>query len=1310
MAWRITCDTGGTFTDLVVADENGFRTLAKASTTPEHMAAGIETALERAADQLDLELAELLGNAERFVLATTKATNAILEGTTAKTAFVTTRGCRDLLLFKEGGRADPFDYTEPTPRPYVPRYLTFEVTERVASDGEVLIPLVESEVVEIAKRMKELEVEAIAVCFLWSIAHPEHEQRVVAILEEHCPDCAISASNVVNPIIREYRRASGTAMDASLKPLLQSHLQELDERLNELGLGCPAQMATSSGGVLPLSAVIEAPLLALDCGPAMAPLAAQAWAGADAAAAGDDLIVIDTGGTSFDVSLVRDGEIALTNERWTGPELTGHITGLAGVDVHSIGAGGGSIAWVDAGGLMRVGPRSAGADPGPACYGRGGTEPTVTDAALVLGYLDPDYFLGGAMKLEPERAEAALDELAASLEMDRREAAAGVLTIASENMVTAISETTIAQGIDPREATLVAGGGASGLFAVPVARELGVRGIIAPPMAAGFSACGAQLADVVLERALTHMTSDADFDYEGVAAAIEKVRAEVHEGLRAVDETGTTQATDHVIANVRYPLQAWELRTLLPSGAVSGEKELKQLTADFHDFHRRMFTVANEDETVELVSWLVRRVLSQQKPEMAYLPSSGVDEGRMERREVFFRDLGPVECDVLVLGAGRTVARELEGPAVIENPTTTLVLHPGSTASINEDGLIRVELEGVDQVAAFAPKTASERQSHERAQLKDPIKTAVMANRLDAIGVEMNNTLLRAARTSVINQAKDVSCAVITADNRLITAADGLPVFLVGTEDLTRSMTDLIPDIAEGDAFLHNDPYLGNTHHADFNVIVPVFWKGEHVLTVNAKAHMADCGNSKPTTYMAEAKDIFEEGAINLPCVRIERDYQELDDIIRMCTSRVRTPDAWYGDYLAMLGAARIGEKRLIEFLDKYGRDGLEEFIDEWFRYSKFMMIELIGRFNTGEYRVECAHDEIPGIFGEIPVGVTVRVDAENGHMEFDLTDNIDCIPAGLNVSETTAQTSPVVALLNSLPEKVPINRGSLSCLTLKLRRNCVAGIPEWPACCSVSTNHVSERIIGATQRALAQAGDDLGLAEGGIGMGPGVGVISGFDEVRGLHYQTQIILGVGGGPASAWVDGWEANWLNAPCGGYVQKDSIEMDEQMYPFVAWEQQLRTDGEGAGKHRGSPGTRARFSPRHREMIVHYIIDGHDNPPVGVKGGGIAARSEAFKIESDGSHTELPLIDGTSIMPDEEMLSLGSGGGGYGLAHERAPAAVLIDVRDELVSRERAEEVYGVVVDTTDSNPEKWFVDDEATEARRAVLRDTAAAPV
>ena len=246
----------------------------------------------------------------------------------------------------------------------MPRYLTFEVTERVASDGEVLIPLVESEVVEIAKRMKELEVEAIAVCFLWSIAHPEHEQRVVAILEEHCPDCAISASNVVNPIIREYRRASGTAMDASLKPLLQSHLQELDERLNELGLGCPAQMATSSGGVLPLSAVIEAPLLALDCGPAMAPLAAQAWAGADAAAAGDDLIVIDTGGTSFDVSLVRDGEIALTNERWIGPELTGHITGLAGVDVHSIGAGGGSIAWVDAGGLMRVGPRSAGADPG----------------------------------------------------------------------------------------------------------------------------------------------------------------------------------------------------------------------------------------------------------------------------------------------------------------------------------------------------------------------------------------------------------------------------------------------------------------------------------------------------------------------------------------------------------------------------------------------------------------------------------------------------------------------------------------------------------------------------------------------------------------------------------------------------------------------------------------------------------------------------------------------------------------------------------------------------------------------------------
>ena len=882
------------------------------------------------------------------------------------------------------------------------------------------------------------------------------------------------------------------------------------------------------------------------------------------------------------------------------------------------------------------------------------------------------------------------------------------MTIASENMVTAISEITIAQGIDPREATLVAGGGASGLFAVPVARELGVRGIIAPPMAAGFSACGAQLADVVLERASTLMTGGDDFAYEAVAAEIDKVRAEVHEGLRAVDETGTAEAADHVIANIRYPMQAWELRTPIPSGGVSDEAELAQLTADFHDFHRRMFTVANEDEPVEFVSWRVRRVLSQQKPEMAYLPPTDDDEGRQERREVFFRDLGPVECDVLVLGVGRTVARELAGPAVVENPTTTLVIHPGSTAYVNEDGLIRVELDSADDVAAFAPKTAHERDSQERAQLKDPILTAVMANRLDAIGDEMNNTLLRAARTSVINQAKDVSCAVVTADNRLITAADGLPVFLVGTEDLTRSMTDLIPDIAQGDAFLHNDPYLGNTHHADFNVIVPVFWKDEHVLTVNAKAHMADCGNSKPTTYMAEAKDIFEEGSINLPCVRIERDYQELRDIVRMVQSRVRVPDTWYGDYLAMLGAARIGEKRLIEFLDKYGRDGLEEFIDEWFRYSKFRMIELIRRFKTGEYQVECAHDEIPGIFGEIPVRVTVRVDAENGHIEFDLTDNIDCIPAGLNVSETTAQTSPVVALLNSLPEKVPINRGSLSCLAIKLRRNCVAGIPEPPACCSVSTNHVSERIIGATQRALAEAGEGLGLAEGGIGMGPGVGVISGFDEIRGLPYQTQIILGVGGGPASAWVDGWEANWLNAPCGGYVQKDSIEMDEQMYPFVVWEQQLRQDGEGAGKHRGSPGTRARFSPRHREMIVHYIIDGHDNPPVGVRGGGTAARSEAFKIESDGSRTELPLVDGTSIVPDEEMLSLGSGGGGYGLAHERDPAAVLRDVRDELISRERAEEVYGVVVDTTGTNPERWFADEEATEVRREVLRDAAAA--
>ncbi|MEL0145273.1 MAG: hydantoinase/oxoprolinase family protein, partial [Alphaproteobacteria bacterium] len=390
---RFACDTGGTFTDLIVEDDDGSLTMYKASTTPSDPVKGVLDALTLAAEDRGLALADLLAQGDMLIHGTTHAINAIITGNTARTAFLTTAGHPDILMLREGGRIEPFNFTAPYPDPYVPRALTFEVPERINSAGNVYTPLDEGAVVEIIARLAETEVEAVAVCFLWSIYNPAHELRVGELLEEHLPGVPFSLSHQLNPALREYRRASATVIDASLKPLMGRYLGGLTERLDAAGFAGRTLVLTSQGGMLDAHDLAQKPIHAINSGPSMAPIAGRNYAALDSGSA--NVIIADTGGTTYDVSLVRDGRIPLTKETWIGQPFRGHMTGFPSIDIKSVGAGGGSIAWVDAGGLLHVGPRSAGAVPGPVCYGAGGTEPTVTDACVTLGYLDPNYFLGG---------------------------------------------------------------------------------------------------------------------------------------------------------------------------------------------------------------------------------------------------------------------------------------------------------------------------------------------------------------------------------------------------------------------------------------------------------------------------------------------------------------------------------------------------------------------------------------------------------------------------------------------------------------------------------------------------------------------------------------------------------------------------------------------------------------------------------------------------------------------------------------------------------------------------------------------------
>jgi N-methylhydantoinase A len=693
MAYRISVDTGGTFTDVVVAAPSGELRIGKALTSVERAFAGIREGLEQIAEELDTTVAELLAAAEVFTYGTTRATNAIVEGKTARTAFFTTEGFPDVLLLREGGKPDPFRQL-PYPPPYVPRHRTFELRERVDSEGDVYVPLDEESVLAAIDGARAAGCEAIAVCLLWSIVNPAHELRVGELIEERLPEAAYTLSHLLNPIVREYRRASATAIDASLKPIMQAYLSDMEHDLRAAGFRGHLFISTSFGGAWRPSEVVERPIYSVGSGPSMAPVAALTYGRAELGEEDGEqgLIVCDTGGTTFDVGLVSGGEITFTPETWLGGRWIGHITGIRSVDVKSIGAGGGSIVWIDPGGLVRVGPQSAGASPGPACYGLGGTQPTVTDAAVVLGYIDPDYFLGGRLRLDVEAARTAVgDGLAAPLGMTGEEAAHAALVIATENIVGAIKEITIVQGIDPREVSIVAGGGASGLNVIPIARELGCTRVLVPSTAGALSACGAMYSDVISEFSVSHYAETRRLDLEAVNGVLAQAEARADAFLAGLDDVGPVLTRKDFVVDARYRSQVWELDVALPADRLRGEDDVRALEDAFHVAHERVFRVHEPGQYLECLVWKVRATAVLEKPSLHTRAPAEAAEAAAVSAPAYFRGLGFVDVsrhDGASLPAGTVVT----SPAIIREPTTTVVVHPGSSVTVTPLGNYLVSL------------------------------------------------------------------------------------------------------------------------------------------------------------------------------------------------------------------------------------------------------------------------------------------------------------------------------------------------------------------------------------------------------------------------------------------------------------------------------------------------------------------------------------------------------------------------------------------------------------------------------------------
>ena len=639
-------DVGGTFTDAVLLTGDRLVT-GKAPTTPTDQSDGVLDAVEQALSAAGAEASEV----ERFVHGMTVGTNALLEGRVARTALLATEGFTDLEELGRQARPELYRLCAGHPPPIVPAELRLAVPERSGPDG-VLRPLDERQLETVVSSLSE--VEAVAVCLLWGFRHPGHERRVAEVVAEARPGLHVSTSHETAGVFREYERCATTIVDAALSPLLRGYLERLAERAAEAGLPEPEVMLSSGGTANAATAARHGSWTVLS-GPAGGAVGAARVAGADA-------VGLDMGGTSCDVSVVLGGAAAVGHGRTVG----GRALALPMVDVHTVGAGGGSIAWRDAGGALRVGPRSAGADPGPACYGRGGEEPTVTDANLLLGYLDADSPLAGGVRLDRGAAEHAVRRLAGELGLDTEDAAAGIARVASSEMASAVRVMTVERGIDPRELALVAFGGAGPLHAAGIAEELGMRRVIAPLAAGVLSALGLVVSERRRDVLRSVLLTGDELTREAVAAAVRELG---NEGRR---DLGAPDAELRATYDLRYEGQAFEL-------PVDGELEPDpaELRALFDRAHEDRYGYADSGAGLELVTIRVAAAL----PGVTPPEPEPLEPAESRTRRALFRG---ESLDATVLGGG---SARIEGPAIVDLPGSTLVVPPGWRASADAEGV-----------------------------------------------------------------------------------------------------------------------------------------------------------------------------------------------------------------------------------------------------------------------------------------------------------------------------------------------------------------------------------------------------------------------------------------------------------------------------------------------------------------------------------------------------------------------------------------------------------------------------------------------
>ena len=1241
--YTIGIDVGGTFTDIVVASDNQAPRFFKTPSTPDDPSVGLMAGLHDAASAHGVTLDQFIKSAGLLIHGSTVATNTLVERKGAKVGLLTTDGFRDLLEMREGLKEDRYNLRMAPVEPLVPRYLRVEVPERVRSDGQIVQTL---DKVGLDLALDQLErdgVEALAVCFLFSYLNPEHERLVGETIKERFPGMYTSLSSQVIPQIKEFDRLSTTVINSYVGPVFGEYLKNLENRLASYSGSGDVLIMQSNGGVAPIDDSRRLAVGAILSGPAGGVNGAAAYGQMVNA---NNIIAFDMGGTSTDISLIEDDTPHLSSERFEA----GWKIAVPMIDIHTMGAGGGSIATVGPGGILQVGPESAGAYPGPACYAKGGNQATVTDANLALGYLDPDNFLGGAASIDRNLSEKAIrDNVADPLGLSIIDAAAGISQIVSTTIAEGIRLMSVQRGVDPRGFSMMAFGGAAGLHASSVARQLQVSRVVLPSAAPVLSAQGMLSTDLKYDYSRSFTASLDGIDLGTVRTIVTQMEAEGRNKLESqginVDQIEVTISSD-----MRYLDQIYEINVPLPALNQSDESILQEWAENFHQRYQDLYSYSQSTQEIRMVTLrvtvngLLPRLDSKKKPSGGSIAAA--DKGTRRVYLDFWRDIPVYDLNTLPTGA------RLMGPCIIESDFTTILVELGDIAEIDSFGGIDLHVDLDTPTSVSNIPTAKDH--------PDPITLAVIEHKLESIAQEMTEVMLRTAMSQILNSSRDFSTAILDSDCQLVAQGEGIPVHVSALPVAGAAVRDYFgDDIHEGDLFILNDPYFGGSHLPDITIICPIFRDNQLMFYSVNRAHHSDVGGGTHGGYNPAAKEIFQEG-IRIPPVRLHDRGILRNDVLNMLAANVRLPVNFIGDLNAQIGSTLIAAQRINELLNLYGEQLLLGSVSEILAATEKQVREVISKWPDGVYVGESQVDDDG--FGNKLIPIRARVTISGDSMTIDLSESSPQVTGFINSAYANTRSLAHASIMFLAPADVPKNEGSMRPVEIIAPEGLVVNA-QAPAPVCMSTNHCAEEIVEAVFKALAPA----------IPYAVNAGfsrrlryAITGNDPRNGKQFIWHFFMARGGGGAAYGFDGWP-NVGEINVAGGIRSPSVEITEERFPFFIRRHELRPNSGGDGAWRGGLGAICDLVYEgDTPALLNTAGDGVVVPPFGLFGGNDGL-PHLYSVLSNGEERVLESKEtNVTIQPGDRVYCLSAGGGGYGDPADRSLTARDWDVKNGYIT--------------------------------------------